>query len=213
MFITAIIIPVVLFSLWVLSGYLPTRNIAMPTYTVVARKDGYEIRTYDPYIIAEAPQAAGPGPSGFKRLFEYITGNNTGGSKLPMTAPVLKSGAEAGQKIAMTAPVLKKEGGAGTIAFVMPPRSRIEELPQPKDPALSLREIPGHRVAVVTFSGSADRAIIAEKTERLLHALRQDGIQVLSPPVTALYNPPWTPPFMRRNEIMVEVASPAPNAP
>jgi hypothetical protein len=207
MFVAAIVIPVALFSLWVLSGYLPTRNIAMPTYTVVASKPGYEIRAYDPYVIAETPQSAGPGPSGFKRLFEYITGNNTGGSKLPMTAPVLKSETEVGEKIAMTAPVLKKEGsGAGTIAFVMPPGSRLEELPQPKDPAITLRKIPGHRVAVVTFSGSADRAIIEEKTKRLLQALRQDGVPVHSLPATALYNPPWTPPFMRRTEIMVDVA-------
>ena len=178
----------------------------MPDYTVVAVKSEYEIRTYDPYVIAETPQSSGPGSSGFRVLFEYITGNNQRQSKLPMSAPVLKSEQEVGRAISMTAPVLKREGnGAGMIAFVMPPGSRIEELPQPKNPKVTLREIPGHKVAVVSFSGSVDTKIIEQKTKRLLQALRQDGMQIISPPVTALYNPPWTPPFMRRNEVMVEI--------
>jgi hypothetical protein len=206
MIIITICIPFVFFSLWVFSGYLPTRNIAMPTYTVIGTQPWYEIRQYVPYIIAETPLSRASGSSGFNELFQYISGNNIAQSKLPMTAPVLKSDVESGMKLSMTAPVLKQNReGAGTIAFVMPPGYRLEDLPLPKNPKIVLREIPGHRVAVVTFSGFASAEIIKEKTAGLLHALRQDGVLVRTDPKTALYNPPWTPPFMRRNEIMVEI--------
>jgi hypothetical protein len=206
MIIIAISIPVAFFSLWVLSGYLPTRNIAMPTYTVIATQPGYEIRQYASYIVAETPQSMASGASGFNELFQYISGNNTAQTKLSMSAPVLKSEEGAGLKLSMTAPVLKQNGeGTGSIAFVMPPGYRLAELPLPKSPKISLREIPGHRVAAVTFSGYASSEIIKEKTARLLRALMRDGVHVRSGPTTALYNPPWTPPFMRRNEIMVEI--------
>jgi hypothetical protein len=198
-------IPVILFSLWVLSGYLPTRNIAMPTYTVIEKRAGYEIRQYAPYVIAETPQST-DGSSGFNALFQYISGNNVAQSKLPMSAPVLKTGDKTGQKLAMTAPVLKlHREGTGLIAFVMPPGYRLEELPRPQNPSVSLREIPGHRVAAAIFSGYAGAETISAKTGELLDSLRRDGVPVLSEPVTALYNPPWTPPFMRRNEILVEI--------
>jgi hypothetical protein len=206
MIITAISIPLSLLAIWIMSGYLPTRNISMPTYRVVTTRNGYEIRRYDPYIIAETSSETEPGSSGFNELFHYISGNNTGRSKLSMTAPVLKSSAGDGQKLAMTAPVLRKNAeGRGTISFIMPHSSRLEELPEPKSQKITLREIPGHQVAVVRFSGVADAGTVKKKTERLLRILRQDGINIRSTPTIALYNPPWTPPFMRRNEIMVEI--------
>jgi hypothetical protein len=205
MILIAISIPVALFSLWMLSGYLPTRNIAVPTYTVIAAQPDYEIREYETYIIAETQQERG-----FNELFQYISGNNTAQTKLSMTAPVLKSEGVAGLKLTMTAPVLKKAGeGSGSIAFVMPPGYTLAELPLPKNPKISLREIHGHRVATVTFSGYASAEIIEEKTAGLLRALMRDGIHAISKPTTALYNPPWTPPFMRKNEIVVDVELPS----
>ena len=178
----------------------------MPTYSIVKTKNEYEIRHYDPYVVAETPIGSEPGSSGFKELFQYISGNNNGRSKLAMTAPVLKSAEGDGEKLAMTAPVLKQNHqGSGTISFLMPPGSRLEDLPEPRSPKITLREIPGHKVAVVRFSGVADAGTVKEKTEHLLGVLRQDGVKIRSTPITALYNPPWTPPFMRRNEIMVEV--------
>jgi hypothetical protein len=206
MIITAISIPLILVALWITSGYLPTRNIAMPTYSVLATKPEYEVRRYDPYIIAETPMASESGPSGFNELFQYISGNNAGRSKLSMTAPVLESAGEAGLKLPMTAPVLKKSGaGGGIISFIMPSGLRLEELPQPKSSRITLLEIPGHKAAVVRFSGVADAETIKAKTEQLLRNLQQDGVHILSIPTTALYNPPWTPPFMRRNEVAVEI--------
>ena len=204
--IIAISIPLLLVALWIMSGYLPTRNIAMPSFSVVATEKGYQIRRYDPYIIAETSMSSASGSSGFKELFQYISGNNVGQAKISMTAPVLKSGGDAGQKLPMTAPVMKGSGaGGGLISFVMPPGIRLEELPQPKSSRITLREVPGHRAAVVRFSGVADAEVVRGKTEHLLQNLQHDGVHILSLPTTALYNPPWTPPFMRRNEIVVEI--------
>lgn len=99
MIITAISIPLFLIALWMMSGYLPTRNIAMPNYSVVATKPAYEIRRYEPYIIAETSMASESGSSGFNELFQYISGNNAGRSKLAMTSPVMKSADGDGQKL------------------------------------------------------------------------------------------------------------------
>jgi len=195
--------------LWMLSGYLPTRNIAMPAYTVVAAKQDYEIRRYEPFIVAETRRRENPAEAlsaGFNELFRYITGNNEGSSKIKMTAPVLRSPEQQGTKIPMTAPVLRQGKGAGSIiAFVMPPGSTLEGLPQPTSPAVTLREVPPRTLAVVTFSGYATEGAIKEKTESLLKSLKRDGMALWSEPGVALYDPPWTPPFMRRNEVMVEI--------
>ncbi|MRR54001.1 MAG: heme-binding protein [Deltaproteobacteria bacterium] len=209
MIIAAIGIPLTLFSLWVLIGYLPTRSIDMPSYTVIERKPDYEIRQYESFIVAETNRQGPPSESmasGFNELFKYISGENVSQSKIKMTAPVIRYSEGKGQKIPMTAPVLKQGlEGAGTIAFVMPPGSRLEELPQPKSPSVILRVVPAHKVAVITFSGYATDDTIKEKTANLVQALQRDAIPVISVPRVALYNPPWTPPFLRRNEVMIEV--------
>jgi hypothetical protein len=209
MIIAAICLPLVLFSLWVLIGYLPTRSIDMPSYTVIEKKPDYEIRLYESFIVAETNRQGPPSESmssGFNELFKYISGDNVNQSKIKMTAPVMRSSEGEGQKIPMTAPVLKQGlEGAGTIAFVMPPGSRLEELPQPKSPSVRLKVVPPNKVAVITFSGYATDDTIKEKTASLVQALQSDAIPVKSTPRIALYNPPWTPPFMRRNEVMIEV--------
>lgn len=198
-----------LLLIWVLSGYLSTRNIAMPAYTVVAAKKDYEIRRYEPFIVAETLRQGDPAEAmsaGFDELFSYISGNNAGSSKIKMTAPVLRVPERLGTKIPMTAPVMRQEKGTGTVvAFVMPPGFTLESLPRPSSPAVTLREVPAHTVAVATFSGYATEGVIEEKTESLLQALKRDGVSPRSVPGVALYNPPWTPPFMRRNEVMVEI--------
>ena len=180
----------------------------MPAYTVVAVKQDYEIRRYEPFIVAETLREGDPAAAlseGFNELFRYITGSNAGSSKIKMTAPVLRTPGPQGTKIPMTAPVLRQGAGTGTIvAFVMPPGSTMESLPRPISPAVALRQVPSRTVAVVTFSGYATEGAIEEKTESLLQALMRDGVAPQSVPAVALYDPPWTPPFMRRNEVMVE---------
>jgi SOUL heme-binding protein len=208
--IAAISIPLTLFSLWMASGYFPTRNIAMPAYSVIDSRKEYEIRRYEAFIIAETRLSGNGGSSGFRELFQYISGDNVTQSKIAMSAPVIKSadidGEGTGQKLPMTAPVLKStDAGAEMIAFVMPPGSVLSELPRPQSQAITLRALPSQTVAVITFSGFAGSAVSIVKTALLLEALQRDGITITSEPRTALYNPPWTPPFMRRNEIQVEI--------
>ncbi len=209
MILAAICITVALLLLWMLIGYLPTRNIGMPAYTIIENRAEYEIRRYETFIVAETSQSGNLSESmskGFNELFKYISGENVARSKIKMTAPVLRFPEGEGEKIPMTAPVLKQwKEGAGTIAFVMPSGSRLEDLPQPKSPSVRLRIVPPRKVAVITFSGYATGDAIKEKTATLVQALQRDGFPAGSEPQIALYNPPWTPPFMRRNEIMIEV--------
>lgn len=204
-----IVVCVTLLLLWMLSGYLPVRNIPMPGYTVVDKKQEYEVRRYDSFIVAETSRVGNPAEAmseGFNELFRYISGENVSNAKITMTAPVLRSSEDRGASIPMTAPVLKQEQGASSsISFVMPPGSTLEGLPQPKSPAVTLRVMPPHTVAVITFSGYATEETIAEQTSILLNALQRDGLTVRSAPRIALYNPPWTPPFMRRNEVMADI--------
>ncbi len=181
----------------------------MPAYTVSEKKRGYEIRAYEEFIVAETRRQGSPTESmssGFNELFRYITGENVNQSKIKMTAPVLGSAEDQGQEIPMTAPVLKQgQEESSTIAFIMPPGSTLEDLPHPKSPLVSLRVVPPHKVAVISFSGYATEEIIEEKTAELLQALQRDGMVARSAPRIALYDPPWIPPANRRNEIMVEV--------
>jgi len=198
-----------LFSSWVVAGYLPTRNIETPAYRVLETRSDYQIRRYASYIVAETHQKGSQKEAlsgGFRELFRYITGANIASSKIDMTTPVLQSGAAEREKISMSAPVIKQgEGASSCIAFVMPKGSRLDELPRPKSAGVRLRVVPPGSFAVTAFSGYATDAKIKVKTEKLLAALVRDGRVVRAAPQVALYNPPWTPPFMRRNEVMVEI--------
>jgi hypothetical protein len=209
MILSTIVIFLVLFALWVLSGYIPTMNIKTPAYTIIEKKSGYEIRRYVSYIVAETHQKGSQKESlsgGFRELFRYISGNNTARSKVAMTSPVLQPAESGGQKIPMSAPVIKQgEGGSSVIAFVMPAGIPLEELPQPDSPIIMLKVVPPKIVAAITFSGYATGDKIRDNSEKLLSALKRDNRHILSAPQIALYNPPWTPSFMRRNEVMVEI--------
>ncbi|GFE60127.1 heme-binding protein [Geobacter sp. AOG2] len=205
-------IMMIILLIWIIGGYVPTMNIHTPAHTVREKRAGYEIREYEPYVIAETLQKRSgdeASPGGFNELFRYISGNNVTRSRLDMSAPVLRSADRSGRKIPMSAPVLKDgAGGTGTIAFVMPPGKRPDELPLPKSAAVHLREIPARTVAAVSFTGYATDAVLGKYTAELLAALKRDGIVTRSAPLIALYNPPWTPPFMRRNEVLVEIVLP-----
>lgn len=200
---------VLLFIAWMISGYLPTRNIEEPKYRLLEKTADYEIRQYESYVVAETPQKGSHKDAlyaGFNELFQYISGGNSGSSRLKMTAPVIQSQGNDGQKIPMTAPVIKQgDGGSAVIAFVMPPGMSIEDLPVPRSPNVRLRTVEAQKVAVMKFSGYATEGVIRAKTEKLLSMLKRDGRTVKSPAWSAFYNPPWTPPFMMRNEVLAEI--------
>ena len=179
-----------------------------PAYTVATElAPGIELRDYAPMLIAEVEvrtnDFAEAGNAGFKPLADYIFGNNSRRDRIGMTAPVQQS---EGERIGMTAPVGRTETAEGwLVSFVMPARYTRETLPEPRDPRIRLREIPARTVAAIRFSGRWRSESFAEHQNLLLEALTKAKIQTKGAPWSAQYNPPWTPGFMRRNEILVEI--------
>jgi hypothetical protein len=182
-----------------------------PRHSVLRRLvDGVEVRRYEPVVVAETRVEAAyeSAPSeGFRRLAGYIFGGNRGRESIAMTAPVVQEDGAQSERIAMTAPVVQASGERGqTISFVMPPGRSLESLPLPNDTRVTLREVPAREIAVLRYSGTTDEAIVAEKTAALRAELARHGLVAVSEPVSARYDPPTTLPFLRRNEIWIEVA-------
>jgi hypothetical protein len=184
-----------------------------PDHDVIERPaPGIEIRRYGWRIAAETTVAGDENAArnaGFRRLARYIFGGNHGGAKIAMTAPVAQqsSGRAGGQKIAMTAPVSQSEvsDGGWTIRFFMPADQTIETLPEPDDPAVTLVTVPAETVAVLRFTGRWGPRAVAFHTAELSHALRDTAYEPAGPPVAWFYDPPWTIPMLRRNEVAVPV--------
>ena len=181
-----------------------------PKHEVLEKRDGFEVRLYAPMVVAETRvegEFGGGGNEGFRRIAGYIFGGNDGGRKIAMTAPVAqerRSGAREGTTIAMTAPVAQEKTPEGwTVAFVMPSEHRMATLPKPNDPRVTLREVPARRVAAVTFSGTWGAEKFDAIARELLGKLAAAGFAAAGPPVDARYDPPWTPWFLRKNEILV----------
>lgn len=197
-------------SVFFLCTPLTAMAIEEPKYELLEKSDDFELRQYHPMIIAEVlvegdmDQASS---KGFRLIADYIFGNNvtrTGGSgKIDMTASVTVE--PKSEKILMTAPVtVEQASGQWQVHFVMPSKYTLDTLPIPNNPQVVLREVPARKVAVVRFSGIANQAKIVERTQELLAWMSGKHLILTSTPELARYNPPWTPPFLRRNEIMVE---------
>lgn len=183
------------------------RNTPEPEYQVLLRDGEFEIRTYPSLLVAETLVAADyteAGSVGFKRLAGYIFGGNTRQERMAMTTPVLREAD--GEEIAMTAPVLQQtDGRQWRMSFVMPAGYSLETLPIPLDADVVLRQLPAKKVAVLLYSGSLSEGIIARNSQKLLDWLNQRSIKPISPTRSAAYDPPWTIPMLRRNEIHVDL--------
>jgi hypothetical protein len=215
-YLIAISVLLVLAILWSIFSYLFERRIETPKYTTIERKDGYEIREYEPYLIAQVEVAgtyAEASSQGFRILADYIFGNNTMRDKLSMTAPVTESGrdrAHGNAVMAMTAPVSERESTDGTfhvIAFVMPSKYSIKTLPKPNNPEIKIVAMPKRKMAVLKFSWYANGERAEQKKQDLLMKLKTDGMVSLSDPKVARYNAPFSAPWLNRNEILAEVRS------
>jgi hypothetical protein len=191
-------------------GALPivdrAQAIEEPKYTVVIKEDQFEIREYASYLVAETiveGEFSEVGNEGFRRLFKFISGENRLKQPIAMTAPV---GQEASAKIEMTAPVQQQqEAGRWRVSFVMPSEYTLETIPQPMDERISIRQAPGGLVAAVRYSGTWSRKRYEEKRVLLEEFIRKQGLEKVGEPVFARYNPPFTPWFLRRNEILAPV--------
>jgi hypothetical protein len=187
---------------------MPAHAIDEPTFTVVQKTEVFEVRQYAPYLVAEVvvPGPVGEaGNQGFSLLGGYIFGKNKGERKLEMTAPVTQQAAPP-VKLEMTAPVTQAATPGGfLVQFVMPKGYTLATLPEPLDARVKLREVPGSRVAVIRFSGSWSQSLYEEELQKLRSALAAAGMATTGEPVSSRYNSPFSLPFLRRNEIWLNL--------
>ncbi|MBY0386936.1 MAG: heme-binding protein [Mycobacterium pseudokansasii] len=184
-----------------------------PRHTTEQLIDGVEIRHYGQRIAAQTTVKASEEAArniGFRRLARYIFGGNHAAVRIAMTAPVAQHSAGAGaEKIAMTAPVSQRAGADGewVVRFFMPADKTLESLPEPDDPEVALVSIAPETVAVRRFSGLPTKRAVASQTEKLIRALRETGFESTGIPSAWFYDPPWTIPMLRRNEVAVPVVA------
>jgi len=193
---------------------LIVQNIEKPDYTVVKQAGDFELRDYPPLVVAEVQRSGSRQDSlsaGFRPLANYIFAKERGGEHVAMTAPVQQQAVKPDEKIAMTAPVTQTPTNSGEwrVQFIMPAKYEVADLPEPANDAVQLRQIPARRMAAVRFSGRADEALIAEQEQRLRTWLASQALTPTAPPIYAYYNDPFTPGFLRRNEVLIAVTSPA----
>ncbi|MGB5485841.1 MAG: heme-binding protein [Lysobacterales bacterium] len=178
-------------------------------YTVSMKQDDLEIREYEASIVAEVvvnddfEDASG---AAFRKLFNYISGDNTGRNKIAMTAPVTQKAEP--EKIAMTSPVGQRKADQGwAVSFMMPAFYTMDTIPLPDDPNIVLREIPAHRAAAIRYSGRWSEKSYKKHLSSLLEWMASENLLAVGEPVWARYNAPFTPWFMRRNEILIPIGS------
>lgn len=182
-------------------------RVEQPQYSVLLSDALIEVRDYPALIAAEADVQGDRKlaiEAGFRLIAAYIFGANAPSARIAMTAPVEQ---QAKQKIIVTSPVTQRAGNdTWRVRFIMPKSWTIDTLPRPSDERVKLVPVAARRMVVIRFSGIADDIIIAGKTAELTRYARARRMAVAGEPVLAFYNPPWTLPFFRRNEIMLEVA-------
>ena len=167
--------------------------VEQASYKVIIKEGNFEVRFYDPMVVAVSTENDLKGHSGFNILFSFISGQNKESKKISMTAPVLNN----------------LDGEKLTTAFVMPKQYSMEGLPQPKNPELQFKEIPERYMASITFSGNINQEIIDKKKQELIMWLKEKNISTLGSAELARYNPPFIPGFLKRNEVIIEVNHPA----
>ena len=182
-------------------------RVAEPPFTLITREGDFEIRDYQTQVIAEVTMTGTMGEAsnrGFSPLAGYIFGGNAPRAKIAMTAPVTR---QQGERIAMTAPVTRQGAdGAWQVRFIMPAGSRLAAMPTPNNPNVRLSEEPARRYSVIKFSGLGTEVVFNRKTTELAAILSARRLTPIGKPVFASYDPPWTLPFMRRNEVWLEIA-------
>jgi len=178
-------------------------------YKVLEKDNRFEIRDYAPHILAETVVEGDleeAGNKAFNKLFRYISGDNRSRKKVAMTAPVSQQ--PMGEKIKMTAPVgQRRVQEKWAVSFMMPASYTIETLPEPEDQNITLRQVPARRMASVLYSGFWSEKRYLKYKSKLVSWIRERGLTILGDPIWARYNPPFTPWFLRRNEILIPIST------
>ncbi|MFM8392058.1 MAG: SOUL family heme-binding protein, partial [Methylophilaceae bacterium] len=198
-----------IFTLFIFSGIAVATE--EPKFSLLEKDQSFELRLYEPKIIAEVEvdgDMSAASRKGFRQIADFIFGNNTAQSgkseKISMTAPVAIK--PASEKIVMTAPVSVQQSEKGwRVSFVMPSQYTLETLPKPNNPQISIKQLPAKKFALIRFSGLVDEEKMQAKSAELNQWITMKKLNPVGIPELARYNPPWTLPFLRRNELMVEV--------
>ncbi len=198
-----------LLGLPLIAAACATERVEEPSFAIQLSDGSFEVREYAPTIVAETTvqgDAWGSRFEGFGPLADYIFAKGREGEKIAMTAPVTQQAPR--EKIAMTAPVTQeaRDKDSWTIAFTMPAGSTLQSLPAPVSPDVKLIEQPPRRMAVYKFTGLADASDMEAAAKVLMQNVARRGLTPRGEPVFAFYDPPWTMAFLRRNEVMIEVA-------
>lgn len=185
--------------------------IEEPSFDLIEKSESFEIRQYHSQLIAETfidGEMSTASNRGFRLIAGFIFGDNR----------IKGATSEQSEKIAMTAPVIVEpqtgsmvaanEANRWRIQFTMPGKYSIATLPKPLNPAVTLREVPAKRYAVIVFSGFTGTEKIQKKTSELLNWMQAKQLQAIAAPQLARYDPPWILPFFRRNEILIEINAP-----
>ena len=201
----------------------PAMAIEEPKYAVIVSDAQFEVRHYAPVLIAETiveGDMDAASSKGFRLIADFIFGNNLSSdtdkkAKIAMTAPVTVE--PQSSKIAMTAPVTVEPQAAESnmktaktwrINFVMPSQYTLANIPKPKNNAVSLREVPSKYFIVHKYSGFNTVSRVQTKTDETVEWAIKRSYKMIGTPQLSRYDPPWTLPMFRRNEIMLEIAAP-----
>ena len=179
-----------------LTASVPAMSYEEPEYSIVKKTDVYEVRQYKNRTVAEVTY--GEEDSGFRVLFDYISGANKGSKEVEMTIPVTQS-----KEIDMTVPVTQSTtDGKMSMRFFLPMQYSKQNAPEPNDERVRIIDLPAEYFAVISYSGFASDGNFEEHYTELKAALDKDGMVIKGPPIKATYNSPFTLPFLRRNEAM-----------
>jgi len=204
-------IVLVFFIAYMVFNYFIIKDVKNPEYTILEKYNNIEVRHYPPLLVAEVTATgtrAAAAKKGFKQLAAFIFGDNENqqkkSEKIQMTAPVLQ---QPSTKISMTAPVLQSEAtnGQWTIKFVMPKTFTMKNLPRPNNTNITIREIPAKKVIAIRFSGTSHQTNLNRHEDELMQYINTHHIHVVGKIEYAFYNPPWTLPMQRRNEILIDI--------
>ena len=170
-----------------------------PSYNLVVKEDGLEIRDYAAAIVVETQVSASrrdAAGEAFRSLFNYISGNNTSNLEIPMTAPVAQTPAGKGQD---------GVSGKWAIRFFLPSNYSVENIPQPLQQGINIVTLEAQRFASVSFKGTQNDKKVAKYTTQLRKFIFRKGYEVSGEPVYAFYDPPFVPWFLRNNEILLPI--------
>lgn len=199
----ALAVLLVLGAFW---GWFMSR-VEQAKYAVVESFDNIEIRKYEKMIVAETKTSGVREEAinqGFRMIADYIFGNNISSKNIKMTAPVTQQS----EKVAMTAPVMQHSyKDKWLIQFVMPAEYTLKTLPKPVSPDVLLKEVPEKTFVVIRFSGRVTDENLGKQKEGLKRFIQDKKLKTKGDAIFAFYNPPWTLPFLKRNEIMFELKS------